>query len=188
MLRRDLLRAAAASAALVLLPRDAQAAWARATEVLASPLATQPASPFTAAQRATLAALADGIIPRTDTPSATDVGVLAWIDVIAADYYSMSERTTLTTGLDAINELSERTHGMPLAALNAAAQGAVMTALDAGDRGTPAPAAFQRVKGLVVHGYFTSERVQKTVLKTQIMPGRFVGDAPMTPRTGGRND
>ena len=30
---------------------------------------------------------------------------------------------------------------------------------------------WSRLKGLVVHGYFTSERVQKDVLKTVIMPG-----------------
>jgi hypothetical protein len=36
-----------------------------------------------------------------------------------------------------------------------------------------------------VHGYFTSERVQKEVLKTVIMPGRFDGNAPMKRASGG---
>jgi len=30
-----------------------------------------------------------------------------------------------------------------------------------------------------VHGYFTSEPVMKKVLKVEIMPGRFDGNAPM---------
>jgi hypothetical protein len=44
------------------------------------------------------------------------------------------------------------------------------------------------VKGLVIHGYFTSERVQRDVLKTEIMPGRFDGAADMPARNGGRDE
>lgn len=185
MLRRELLRAAAASAALALLPRDAQAIWAK----IAQPEYALPQSVFSTAQRATLAALADGIIPRTDTPSATDVGVLAWVDVIMVDFYSDTERTALLSGLDAIDALSREQHGGPFAGVSASAQTTAMTALEAMDRSAPASAAYRRVKGLVVHGYFTSERVQKTVLKTQVMPGKFVGDALMVvPSRGGRNE
>lgn len=185
MLRRELLRAAAASAALALLPRDAQAIWAR----IAQPDRIPQPSVFSPAQRATLTALADGIIPRTDTPGATDVGVLEWIDIVMVDFYTINERTALLAGLDAIDTLSRELHGMPLASLTAGAQTTVITALEASDQKTPAGAAYRRVKGLVVHGYFTSERVQKTVLKTQIIPGKFVGDAPMAvPGRGGRNE
>ena len=64
---------------------------------------------------ATLAALADAIIPRTDTPSATEVGVLGWIDVIAADYYTDADRLALTTGLDAIDAQARAIAGQPFA-------------------------------------------------------------------------
>jgi hypothetical protein len=58
-----------------------------------------------------------------------------------------------------------------------------MTSLDRpDDRETPEARAYARLKRLVVHGYFTSERVQKEVLKTEIMPGRFEGNVPMPPR------
>ena len=63
------------------------------------------------------------------------------------------------------------------------------SALDAPtDRTTAAVRGYQRAKGLVIHGYFTSERVQKDVLKTEIMPGRFVGDAPLPVRPGAGRD
>jgi hypothetical protein len=191
MRRRDLLRAAAASAALVLLPRDAEAAWARA---LGQPIAADPGampettqgSAFSATQRATLLALADALIPRTDTPGANDVRVIDWIDVIMADYYSAEERTVLTTGLDAIEALAQQMSGRAFASLTGEPLTRVMTALDgATDRTTAAAKGYQRAKGLVVHGYFTSARVQREVLKTQIMPGRFVGDAPLRTTTGG---
>ena len=52
----------------------------------------------------------------------------------------------------------------------------------------PAVRGYSRVKGLVIHGYFTSERVQRDVLKTEIMPGRFDGAADMPARNGGRDE
>lgn len=183
-----MLRAAAASAALVLLPRDAEAAWSRVASLAPRHAPDLPpfASAFSASQHATLTTLADALIPRTDTPSATDVQVLDWIEVIMADYYTTDERTVLTTGLDAIDALARQMTGQPFAALTGEPLTQVMTALDgATDRTTPAVRGYQRAKGLVVHGYFTSARVQRDVLKTQIMPGRFVGDAPLRAPTGG---
>lgn len=183
MQRRELLKAAATAAALTLLPRDARAAWAKA---FAS--STQPAL-LSAAQRATLAAVADAIIPRTDTPSATDVGVLVWIDVIAADYYTDADRRALTTGLDAIDAQARAIAGQPFAEVTGDTLALVMNALDTPyDRNAPAARGYSRVKGLVIHGYFTSERVQREVLKTDIMPGRFDGAADMPARNGGRDE
>lgn len=181
------MRAVAATAALIVLPKDADAlaAWERATPGWGP----QPTSPLSATQRATLARIADAILPRTDSPSATDVGVPAWIDVIVADYYTADERTAMLTGLDAIDALSRERTGQPVTALDAAALDALMQALDApADRTAPAARGYQRLKGLVVHGYFTSERVQRDVLHTDIMPGRFVGNAPMPTRNGAGRD
>lgn len=185
MHRRELLRAAAAAAALTLLPGDAHAAWKRAATT--SPL--QPSTTLSATQRATLGALADAIIPRTDTPSATDVGVVAWIDVIVADYYTNDDRALLMTGLDAIDAMAVQAGAQSFATLSGAPLATVMNALDVPtDRSLPAVRGYQRAKGLVIHGYFTSERVQKDVLKNEIMPGRFVGDAPMPVRSGAGRD
>jgi hypothetical protein len=196
MQRRELLKAAATAAALTLLPRDARAAWAKALadttptalSSVIKPSDTQPAL-LSGAQRATLAALADAIIPRTDTPSATDVGVLAWIDVIAADYYTDADRHALTTGLDAIDAQARAIAGQPFAEVTGDTLTLVMNALDTPyDRNAPAARGYSRVKGLVIHGYFTSERVQRDVLKTEVMPGRFDGAADMPARNGGRDE
>jgi hypothetical protein len=190
MLRRDLLRAAAAAAALSLAPREAHAqataAWAR---LLEPPSARPTGATLTDTQRATVRTVADAIIPRTETPGANDVNVLGWIEVIVADYYTDSERTALLTGLDAMDALARQLTGQSLAGLSGAPLTTVMDALDAAaDRTTPAARGYSRLKGLVVHGYFTSERVQKDVLRTQIMPGRFDGAADMPPRGAGRDE
>ncbi|WP_373068147.1 gluconate 2-dehydrogenase subunit 3 family protein [Gemmatimonas sp.] len=188
MQRRELLKIAAAAAALTLLPGEARAAWSKAAMSARAPDARQPAT-LTAIQRATLAALADAIIPRTDTPSAIDVGVLAWIDVIVADYYTDADRRALSTGLDAIEAQAQAISGQSLSVLTGDTFTLVMNALDTPyDRNAPAARGYSRVKGLVVHGYFTSERVQRDVLKTDIMPGRFDGAANMPARNGGRDE
>src|ERR1035437_375966 len=97
MERRDLLRALGAAGAFTLMPRTARAAW---EAVAAAPGA--PPRVLTDERSALVAALADAIIPRTDTPSATDVGVTAFIDVIVAEYYGDDERALFLSGLDSI--------------------------------------------------------------------------------------
>ncbi len=175
MERRDLLRALSAAAAFTIMPRTAQAAWAT---VAASPSRLPQ---FLVDERADLvAALADAIIPRTDTPSATDVNVQAFIDVIVAEYYSDDERAVFLSGLDLIGARVKRTDVSSFAGLSAESQKTLLDSLDQPvDRQAPDARAWSRLKGLVIHGYFTSERVQKDVLKTVVMPGRFDGNAPM---------
>ena len=171
--RRDLLRAFGAAAAFTMLPSTAEAAWA---SVAATP-ATGALGALTAADAAALGALADTWFPRTDTPSATDVGVVAWIDVVVKEYYSDAERKQLDDGLAAIDALMKG-GSVPGPAYSPAANAALFEMLEKKPRSDMAARGYWRLKGLVVHGYFTSERVQKDVLKNEIMPGRYVGDAP----------
>ena len=155
MERRDLLRALGSAAALTLLPNEAVAAWSRVASGV--PLAAG----LSAAQLARIGAIADTILPRTDTPSATDVGVPAFVDVIVSENYTDEERGLFVANLDAIDP--------------AALDGIESQT----DRSQQPARTYWRLKGLVVHGYFTSERVAKDVLKVEIMPGRFDGNAPM---------
>ena len=175
MERREMLRTLGAAAAFTLMPRTAQAAW---ETVAAAPHA--PPRVLTDDRSALVASLADAIIPRTDTPGATDVGVPAFIDVIVAEYYGDEERTAFLAGLDAISARIKSVGDASFAAMSPDAQKLLLDLLDKpADRQALEARAWSRLKGLVVHGYFTSEQVQKDVLKTVIMPGRFDGNAPV---------
>src|SRR5258708_2584180 len=77
-----------------------------------------------------VASLADAIIPRTDTPSATDVGVPAFIDVIVAEYYGDEERAVFLSGLDLIGARLRRGDATSFAGLSAESQKALLDALD----------------------------------------------------------
>jgi hypothetical protein len=170
--RRDLLRVAGAATALAVLPRNAEAAWAR---VLAG---YQTPNGLTPAQRALVSGLADTILPRSDTPSASDVGVVDWVNLIVAEYQADDVRTPFIAGLDAIDAQVRAARGKSFGELDTSVQQEIVAALDApADRRTTEARAFSRLKSLVVHGYFTSERVQKDVLRIQMFHARFQGAA-----------
>ena len=208
MRRRDLLLAAGAVAALSFVPRVAQEAWERVATTY-----YPPTDALSESQLALITALADAIIPRTDTPGATDVGVPAWINFMAAEYFTSAERVMFLRGLDEIDTLAIDTLGAPLA-MNATEDRERVIAilerpsvyerfvdrLEDSHRFSQMIANFlhwsvverlmipfaerartySRLKALIVHGYFTSERVQKDVLRVVIMPGYFDGSAPMS--------
>ena len=186
MQRRDVLRAFGAVAAISILPRDAEAAWAVVGRRRTGAAAGRT---LDAARATTVAAIADAIIPRTDTPGATDVGVGEFVDAFVAGWFTETERAEFLSGIDAIDALARSAAGAPFAELAGEPREALLRALDQpADRRSSAARAFARLKGLVVHGYFTSERVQKEVLKVEVMPGRWDGAAPMPARrsAGGR--
>ena len=130
--------------------------------------------------------MADTIIPRTDTPGANDVGVLGFVSVIIGEYYEANERDEFLSGLDAIDAAARQFAGAPFADLGNSQRDSMMKALEQpSDSDTPAARTYARLKGLIVHGYLTSERVQRDVLRTNIMPGKFDGAAPYVVRENG---
>jgi len=155
MQRRELLRVLGATTALALIPGEAVAAWTRVASGI------PPANGLTEAQLARVAAIADTILPRTDTPGASDVGVPDFVNVIVSENYRDAERDAFVAALEQIDP-------------------AAIATLESGtDRRAEPARTYWRLKGLVIHGYFTSERVMKDVLHYEVMPGKFDGDAPM---------
>uniref|UniRef100_Q02D90 Acetate--CoA ligase n=1 Tax=Solibacter usitatus (strain Ellin6076) TaxID=234267 RepID=Q02D90_SOLUE len=98
---------------------------------LAAPAAEAQSSFLTAAELATVAVLVDAIIPRTDTPGASDAGVPTYIDRRLAADPQLAER--FRAGLKAV--------GPGWAALSAAQDDPF----------------FRLVKGMTVDGYYTSK-------------------------------
>lgn len=188
MQRRDVIRSLALAVTAGALPRELLALGRPGTdptrdgdEAFDLWRDVTPAAPraLSAEQLALVGAIGDVILPRTDSPSASDVGVPAFVDVIATGYYSEQERREFLDGLDAIEAMAQRAHGRSLVALGEADRLALVDRLDrASPRTTPAERAYGRLKGLVMHGWYTSERVQQQVVRTQLFFGSFVGDAP----------
>jgi hypothetical protein len=156
-----------------MLPLDAIAAWSRVAS------GVRVAEGLSDAQLALVGAVGDTILPRTDTPSATDVAVPAFVNVIVGENYAEAQRTQFLAGLDAFDAKARSDAGSSFADLSPAARGSFIESIEAAPRNAEPARTYWRLKGLVLHGYFTSERVSKEVLHTEIMPGRFDGSAPM---------
>lgn len=125
-------------------------------------------------------ALADRILPATTTPGALDVQVPAFIDRLLTEWYEPTDAARIRTELSAIEAQASSSFGAPFAALPEASQLALMTELDAENGAdTPARRGFRQIKSLTVFGYFTSERVSKDVLRTQIIFPSYDGCAPL---------
>lgn len=174
MERRDLLRTLASATALTILPHKTLEAWSRVGSG-----ASMGAAGLSDAHMALVRAIADTIIPRTDTPSATDVGVHRFIDVIFAEYLTDEERAAAVKGLTAIDERAMSASNVVFADLGDEAKGRAIESLETGPRNEEPARTYWQLKGLVVRGYFTSEPVMKNVLKHVVMPGRFEGSAPV---------
>jgi hypothetical protein len=173
MERRDLLRAAAAAAALAFVPRNAEALWTRVAA------GVRPENGLTDAQLKLIGGIADTILPRTDIPSATDVGVPAFVDVIFSENLEDAERAAAVAGLDAIDAKARADSGAAFVDLSEEARHAVLDKIEDMARDVEPAKTYWQLKGLVVHGYFTSEPIMKEVLKVPVMPGRFDGAVPV---------
>ena len=135
---------------------------------------------LSAAQMALVTALADTILPRTDTPGAVDVGVPAFVDLLVAEWYPDDERNHLLGGLDALDGRARSAGGKAFAKLDAAGRAGILAAVDGkpGEAGSD-EAAYAKLKEAIVFGFLTAQPIATTVDTTPIIPGRFDGCVPL---------
>ena len=134
-----------------------------------------------------VAAVADHIIPRTDTPGARDVGVHRFIDVMMAEYYSSEDRERFLAGLADLDARAQRTCRESFLRCSGAQQRELLTAVDAESfaprrAGEPIP-WFRTMKELTLLGYYTSEAGASDELRHVAVPGRFDPCVPVTEAT-----
>jgi hypothetical protein len=80
---------------------------------------------------ALLTALADTILPRTDTPGAVEAGVPQLVDALLGSWASPPRRTELVAALDDVDRLARDQHKRGFAALTPAEREALLTPYDA---------------------------------------------------------
>ncbi|MDX1733583.1 MAG: gluconate 2-dehydrogenase subunit 3 family protein [Halioglobus sp.] len=149
---------------------------------------------FTAAQRKVIAAMAEVVIPRTDTPGAIDAGVPKYIELMAADWLNDQEKAIFEAGLADMEQRIPEQYGKPFDQLDTGQQLEIMEAMEdaAADSSWYDFANVQRqfvsdapficqIKELTVWGFFTSEVGSKQVLRYNPMPMKFDGDIPLGP-------
>jgi len=177
--RREAIRRAALIAGVAFSP-----AWL--TLVERATLAGQATGSYlTAGQRALTSAAADRLLPRTDTPGASDVGVPAFIDLLYGEFMTTEERQLLTAGLAGVDAASTLAHGRPFAALTAVEQDGVLRSIAIAEEDRP-QGFFRLFRSATILGYFTSEEIGRKVLHYDPTPGRYEGCVPLSD-VGNRN-
>ena len=162
--RREAIRRAAILAGLALSP-----------QLIASIAGAQTAATktyLTAAQAAIAGAAAERILPRTDTPGATDVGVPAFLDRFYGEFMTDDERRLFVAGLDAIEAAAKAAHDGSFASLTSAQQDAVLRAVATAQQDQN-PSSFGLIRSMTILGYFSSEQAAKSVLNYDPVPGGY---------------
>ena len=175
--RREAIRRAALLAGVVLSP-----AWLTLVD-RARPLAQ--ARYFTPEQLSTAGAIADRIIPRTDTPGAADVGVPAFIDLLYGEFMTEAERRLLTSGLAEVDKAAMSAHGASFPTLTAERRDVLLRGIASAEESRD-QSFFRLIRSATVLGYFTSEQVGRNVLHYEPVPGRYEGCIPID-QVGRRN-
>ncbi len=148
---------------------------------------------FTDTQRRIVAAIAETILPRTETPGAIDAGVPRFIELMVSDWLNAQERELFIAGLADIETHIPKKYGAPFDQLEAKQQLAILEALEDDASDSPwyefgnvlrdfisdAPFICQ-IKELTIWGFFTSEVGSTQVLRYDPMPMEFDGEAELS--------
>jgi hypothetical protein len=194
MQRRDLLRLLATGAALQLAP-DKMFALMREARALLSPQGALRT--LDAHQEAMLRTMTELIIPRTETPGATDVGTTAFIDLILTEWSDDAERSSFLDGLAGVDSRTQNLFGKAFLDCSSAQQSQVLVALgeemlektnDVAPRrrrrgvgGTGDADFYSMLRRLTLVAYFTSEAGATQELHFEIIPEKHEGCAQAAP-------
>lgn len=193
--RREALRLLATGTALQLAPRSLLIAMREARKVV-----NASSSPRTldAHQDATVKTMAELILPRTDTPGATDVGTSEFINLMLTEWYDEADRTRFLNGLAEVDLRAEGLFGRNFVAATPDQQAAILTWLgqkmteDAevaprprrGSRGVSRD-FYSMFRSLTLTAYYTSEAGATQELHFQMIPDSHDGCAAIPAAKGG---
>lgn len=187
MKRREILRLLATGAAFQLAPRQLMAVLVEARALLADPSSARTLSVH---QGATVKAMAEMILPRTDTPGAADVGAAAFIDLVLTEWYEEADRQRFLVGIADVDARSNSLFGKDFVECQAIQQSQILV-----DLGEKMARDIARVKDqlvpegefpvdtnfyammrrLTLTAYYTSEAGATEELHFEIIPGSYEG-------------
>jgi hypothetical protein len=144
---------------------------------LTQAMAQESTSALSAAQHKLVAAIADTILPDTDTPGALKAGVPDFIDLMVTFWLDDADRASFQSGLDDFAQQTIRAQGTSFDMLLPAQRLNWLKTVQAdawSKRGAGiAPPFFLWIKRLTVFGYYTSEVGATEELTYNLVPGEY---------------
>lgn len=133
---------------------------------------------FSADQRAVVAAIAERIIPTTDTPGAIAASVPAFIELMMADWYETQDRAHFLDGIGRVDGHARVRFNAAFAALTLYEQDEILTAVMGGQVQHLPAGFFEQCRQLVILGYYSSEIGCKQERVYLPVPGHYDGKYP----------
>jgi hypothetical protein len=130
-------------------------------------------------QHETVATLTELIIPETDTPGARAAGVVEFIDLIVAEWYTEAQRARFLAGLADLDRRSQAVLGRVFLDAGSSDQMRIVSELEAdwlsfqATGGEADQHFFPQIKRLTLYGYYTSRVAVEQELHWSAIPGRY---------------
>jgi hypothetical protein len=198
MERREALRLLAVGTTLQLAPRNLMAMLREARRLIGT-----PAGPRTlnTQQYATVQAMAELVLPRTETPGATDAGASEFIDLMLTEWYDDRDRTRFLNGLADVDVRTTALFGKNFVGASPAQQAEILITLgekmaeNAGHTRDPRTDSeshtdvnfYSMMRQLTLTAYYTSEMGATQELHFEIIPDSHEGCAPLSSAKGPEN-
>lgn len=130
--------------------------------------------------------LADALIPDTDTPGAKSVNVHYFIDELAANWMTATERDAFLNKLSVLDQTIKSERGSSFSELSADAKSATLDSLglelltmaSGDDNGKGGKHIYLELRELIIFGYYTSEVGASEELGYDPIPGGYKGCIP----------
>jgi gluconate 2-dehydrogenase gamma chain len=197
MERREALRLLAAGTVLRLAPRHLMAVLREARRLTGTSAGPQT---LNTQQYTTVQAMAERILPRTETPGATDVGATEFIDLMLTEWYDERDRAHFLTGLANVDVRTTALFGKSFVGASPDQQAEILIALGekmAANGRTWDPRAdseshadanfYSMLRQLTLTAYYTSEMGASQELHFEIIPDSHEGCAPVPSAKGPEN-
>lgn len=192
MNRREVLRLLAVTAISSTIPTELLALGQEAHSQLGSSPALRTLNQH---QKATVATIAELIIPTTETPGAKAARVDEFIDLVLTEWYEEVDRNRFLAGLADVDARTQSLFGKNFVDCAEKQQVSVLTTLDqevesARESVTPSMLArekleilekhfFYMMKRLTLFGYYTSQIGSDQELHYEVIPTEHAGCAPV---------
>ena len=194
MKRREALRLLATGTALQLAPHRLFAVLREARKLVETQTAPRT---LNAHQNATVKVMADLLIPKTDTPGASDVGVSEFVDLMLTEWYDEPDRSRFLNGLGEVDLRTQALFGTNFIEASADRQGEILTWLGQKMTAEVPPLLRPRTphagsknfysmfRQLTLTAYYTSEAGATNALHYEIIPESHSGCVEVPTAKGG---
>jgi len=127
-----------------------------------------------------LGEIAETIIPRTDTPGAKELNLHLYVLKMLDDCYSDLEQKQFVNGIEQLKDFVHHRHAKSFNKLSITQRQNILLDLEKSKTLSPELFAFYTIiKQRTIKGYLNSKYVMTSLIKYELVPGRYNGYFPV---------